>query len=34
MNGYWGDEYVVVGDTMIIVDQHTRRIVAIVPKVA
>jgi hypothetical protein len=31
MNGYWGDQYVLVQDKMIIVDQHSRRIVAIVP---
>ena len=34
MNGYWGDHCLLVGDTMVIVDQHTRRIVAIVPDVA
>lgn len=34
MNGYWGDQYLVVGDTMVIVDQHSRRVVAIVPGVA
>jgi Protein of unknown function (DUF1236) len=33
MNGYWGDQYLVAGDTMIIVDQHSRRVVAIVPGV-
>jgi hypothetical protein len=31
MNGYWGDQYVLTNDKLIIVDQHTRRIVAIVP---
>jgi len=30
LNGYWGDQYVMVGDTMVVVDQHTRRVVAIV----
>jgi len=34
MNGYWGDQYVLVQDKLVIVDQHTRRIVAIVPGVA
>jgi uncharacterized protein DUF1236 len=34
MNGYWGDQYVVVGDTLVVVDQHSRRIVALVPGVA
>ena len=33
MNGYWGDQFLVAGDTMIIVDQHSRRVVAIVPGV-
>ena len=31
MNGYWGDQYVLTSDKMIIVDQHSRRVVAIVP---
>jgi hypothetical protein len=31
MNGYWGDQYVLTNDKMIIVDQHSRRVVAIVP---
>src|SRR4051794_23999633 len=31
MNGYWGDQFVLTKDKMIIVDQHTRRVVAIVP---
>ncbi|CCD91137.1 conserved hypothetical protein [Bradyrhizobium sp. ORS 375] len=34
MNGYWGDQYVLVQDKLVIVDQHTRRVVAIVPGVA
>jgi len=34
MNGYWGDQYLIAGDTMNIVDQHSRRVVAIVPGVA
>jgi hypothetical protein len=33
MNGYWGDQFVLTQDKMIIVDQHTRRVVAIVPTV-
>jgi len=33
MNGYWGDQYVLVQDEMVIVDQHSRRVVAIVPAV-
>ncbi|WP_291691612.1 DUF1236 domain-containing protein [Bradyrhizobium sp.] len=34
LNGYWGDQYVLVQDALIIVDQHSARIVAIVPGVA
>ena len=34
MNGYWGDQYVLVQDELVIVDQHSRRVVAIVPAVA
>lgn len=34
MNGYWGDQYVLVQDILVIVDQHARRVVAIVPGVA
>jgi hypothetical protein len=30
MNGYWGDQYLMVRDTLVIVDQHSRRVVAIV----
>jgi hypothetical protein len=33
MNGYWGDQYVLVQDELVIVDQHSRRVVAIVPAV-
>jgi hypothetical protein len=33
MNGYWGDQFLLTQDKMIIVDQHTRRVVAIVPTV-
>jgi len=31
MNGYWGDQFLLTQDKMVIVDQHTRRVVAIVP---
>lgn len=34
MNGFWGDQYVLVQNEMVIVDQHSRRVVAIVPSVA
>jgi hypothetical protein len=34
MNGYWGDPDLLVQDKMVIVGQHSRRIVAIVPNVA
>jgi Protein of unknown function (DUF1236) len=34
MNGYWGDQYVLVQDELVIVDQHSHRVVAIVPAVA
>jgi Spy/CpxP family protein refolding chaperone len=34
MNGYWGDEYLLVEDEMVIVDQHSRRVVAIIPSVS
>ncbi|WP_398466558.1 DUF1236 domain-containing protein [Tardiphaga sp.] len=34
MNGYWGDQYVLVADKLIIIDQHTRRVAAIVSGVA
>jgi hypothetical protein len=33
MNGFWGDQYLLVQDELVIVDQHTRRVVAIVPAV-
>jgi hypothetical protein len=33
MNGYWGDQYLLVQNEMVIVDQHSRRVVAIVPSV-
>jgi Protein of unknown function (DUF1236) len=34
LNGYWGDQCVIVGDTLVIVDQHSRRVAALVPGVA
>jgi hypothetical protein len=34
MNGYWDDQYVLVRDTMVIVDRNSRRVAAIVPGVA
>jgi hypothetical protein len=34
LNGYWGDQYVIVGDTLVVVDQHSMRVVAMVPAVA
>jgi len=34
MNGFWGDQYVLVQDKLVIIDQHSRRVVAIVPAVA
>jgi Protein of unknown function (DUF1236) len=32
MNGYWGDQYTLVQDKLVIVDQNSRRIVAIIPE--
>ncbi len=34
MNGYQGDQYLLVKDEMVIVDRESRRVVAIVPAVA
>jgi hypothetical protein len=34
MNGFWGDQYLLVRDEMVIVDQHSRRVVAIVPSIS
>lgn len=34
MHGFWGDQYLVVQDKMIIVDQHTRRVAAIISDMA
>jgi len=33
MQGYWGSQYTVVGDTLVVVDLHSRRVVALVPQV-
>jgi Protein of unknown function (DUF1236) len=33
LNGFWGDQYILVQDKMIIVDQHSGRVVAIIPGV-
>jgi hypothetical protein len=33
MNGYWGAQYVLVEDKLVIVDRHSKRVVAIVPSV-
>lgn len=30
MNGFWGDQYLMVQDKMVVVDQHSRRVAAIV----
>ena len=34
MDGYWGDKYLMVRNTLVIVDHQSRRVVAIVPGVA
>jgi hypothetical protein len=31
LNGYWGDRYMMVQDELIIVDQHSGRVAAIIP---
>jgi Protein of unknown function (DUF1236) len=30
LNGYWGGEYLIAGKDLVIVDQHTRRVAAII----
>jgi hypothetical protein len=30
LNGYWGDQYLIAGKDLVIVDQHSRRIGAII----
>jgi hypothetical protein len=32
LNGFQGDDYVLVGDQLVIVDAAVRRVVAIIPK--
>jgi hypothetical protein len=34
LNGYWGDQYLVVGKTVVIVDLHSRRVAALIVDVA
>jgi hypothetical protein len=30
LNGFWGDQYLVAGNNLVIVDQHSRRVAAII----
>ncbi|MDB5521427.1 MAG: hypothetical protein JWQ82_1024, partial [Tardiphaga sp.] len=30
MNGFWGDQAAIVGQSLVIVDQHSRRVAAII----
>jgi hypothetical protein len=30
LNGYWGDQYLIAGKDLVIVDQHSRRVAAII----
>jgi hypothetical protein len=30
LNGYWGDQYLIAGKDLIVVDQHSRRVAAII----
>jgi len=34
LGGYQGDDYLIVGDQLVIVDQSARRVVAIVPNIS
>jgi hypothetical protein len=34
MGGYQGDDYVLVGDKLVIVDPSARRVIALVPNVS
>jgi hypothetical protein len=34
MNGYQGDNYILVRDQLVIVDRESRRVVAIIPGIA
>ncbi|KRQ15826.1 DUF1236 domain-containing protein [Bradyrhizobium manausense] len=33
LNGFWGDQYLLAGKDLIIVDQHSRRVAAIIANV-
>lgn len=33
LNGYWGDQYLIAGKDLVVVDQHSRRIAAIISDV-
>lgn len=30
LNGFWGDQYLIAGNTLVIVDQHSRRVAGII----
>jgi hypothetical protein len=30
LNGFWGDQYLIAGHDLVIVDQHSRRVAAII----
>ena len=33
LNGFWGDQYLMAGNNLVIVDQHSRRVAAIIANV-
>lgn len=33
LNGFWGDQYLIAGNNLVIVDQHSRRVAAIIANV-
>ncbi|MGY4623264.1 DUF1236 domain-containing protein [Bradyrhizobium sp. USDA 4486] len=33
LNGFWGDQYLLAGKDLVIVDQHSRRVAAIIANV-
>ncbi|MBH5370554.1 DUF1236 domain-containing protein [Bradyrhizobium glycinis] len=33
LNGFWGDQYLIAGKSLVIVDQHSRRVAAIIANV-
>jgi len=33
LNGFWGDQYLIAGNSLVIVDQHSRRVAAIIANV-